>query len=81
VGYLIYFTLLDRIGPIQINLIGYVAPIFAALNGWLLLGESITVPIVFGFVVITVGFAIANHEQISEEIEHLQRFTLSRRRE
>lgn len=80
VGYLIYFTLLDRIGPIQINLIGYVAPIFAALNGWLLLEEPITVPIVFGFVVITAGFAIANYDQISEEIENLQRFTLSRRR-
>ncbi|UPM44516.1 DMT family transporter [Halocatena salina] len=69
VGYLIYFTLLDRIGPVQINLIGYVAPIFAAVNGWLLLGEPITMPIVLGFVVITTGFAITKYDQISEEIK------------
>lgn len=81
VGYLIYFMLLDRIGPIQINLIGYVAPIFAAVNGWLLLGEPITTPIVLGFIVITTGFAIAKHDQISEEIEYWRRFTQTRRRE
>lgn len=73
-GYLIYFTLLDRIGPIQINLIGYVAPIFAALNGWLLLGEAITVPIGVGFVIVTTGFGIAKYDEISEEVGCLQRF-------
>jgi drug/metabolite transporter (DMT)-like permease len=61
VGYLIYFTVLDRIGPIQINLIGYVAPIFAALNGWLLLGETITVPTVLGFMIVTTGFGLLMH--------------------
>lgn len=69
VGYLIYFTLLDRIGPVQINLIGYVAPIFAALNGWLLLGESLTLGTVIGFCVVTTGFAIAKHEQLRDEIK------------
>lgn len=81
VGYLIYFTLLDRIGPVQINLIGYVAPIFAAVNGWLFLGEPITMPIVLGFVVITTGFAIAKYDQLSEEIEELRRFIPRRRSE
>lgn len=80
VGYLIYFTLLDRIGPIQINLIGYVAPIFAAVNGWLLLGEPITMTIVLGFIVISAGFAIAKYDQIGEEIAYLRRFTLFGRR-
>lgn len=75
VGYLIYFRLLDRLGPVQINLIGYVAPVFAALNGWLLLGEAITAPIVLGFVIITTGFGIAKFDEISEEIGYLYRFT------
>lgn len=75
VGYLIYFTLLDRIGPVQINLIGYVAPIFAAVNGWLLLGEPITMSMVLGFVVITSGFGIAKHDQIVEESKYLQQLT------
>lgn len=81
VGYLIYFTLLDRIGPIQINLVGYVAPIFAAVNGWLLLGEPITPSIVLGFVVVSSGFAIAKYDQISEEIEDRRRFTSIRGKE
>lgn len=71
VGYLIYFTLLDRIGPIQINLIGYVAPVFAALNGWLLLGETITVPTVLGFMIVTTGFGVAKFKEITEEAECL----------
>jgi len=77
VGYLIYFTLLDRIGPIQVNLIGYVAPIFAALNGWLLLGETITVPTVLGFVIVTTGFGIAKSDEISEEIGYLRQFVIT----
>lgn len=77
VGYLIYFTLLDRIGPIQVNLIGYVAPIFAALNGWLLLGETITVPTVLGFVIVTTGFGIAKSDEIREEIGYLRQFVIT----
>ncbi|WP_248906795.1 DMT family transporter [Halocatena marina] len=77
-GYLIYFTLLDRIGPVQINLIGYVAPVFAALNGWVFLGEPITVTMFFGFMTITIGFVIAKYDEIGEEVTRLRQFTLIR---
>lgn len=80
-GYLIYFTLLDRIGPVQINLIGYVAPVFAALNGWVFLGEPITAAVLFGFVTITIGFVIAKYDEIGEEVTRLQQLTPIREQE
>ncbi|MFW6318454.1 MAG: EamA family transporter, partial [Halorubrum sp.] len=57
-GFLIYFDLLDRLGPIEINLVSYVAPVFAALAGWLFLSEGITLNTVAGFLIICVGFAL-----------------------
>ncbi|MFC7185934.1 DMT family transporter [Halorubrum yunnanense] len=57
-GFLIYFDLLDRLGPIEINLVSYVAPIFAAVSGWVLLSEGITLNTVAGFLIICVGFAL-----------------------
>ena len=58
IGFLIYFDLLDRLGPIEINLVSYVAPIFAAVSGWLFLSEGITLNTVAGFLIICVGFAL-----------------------
>ena len=58
VGYLIYFRLLDVLGAAETNLIGYVAPCFATLGGWLLLGETLAFSTVVGFVVILTGFIL-----------------------
>ena len=68
VGFLIYFELLDRLGPIEINLVSYVAPLFAALSGWLVLNEGVTLPTVVGFFLICVGFALVKRGAIREEI-------------
>ncbi|WP_435074468.1 DMT family transporter [Halorubrum sp. HHNYT27] len=57
-GFLIYFDLLDRLGPIEINLVSYVAPIFAAVTGWLFLNEGITLNTVAGFLIICLGFVL-----------------------
>ena len=64
VGYLLYFGLLDRLGPVEINLVGYVAPVFAALVGWLLLDDAISIQTVLGFAVIAVGFAFVKRAAI-----------------
>jgi drug/metabolite transporter (DMT)-like permease len=64
VGYLLYFALLDRLGPVEINLVGYVAPVFAALVGWLLLDDAISLQTVLGFAVIAVGFALVKRAAI-----------------
>ncbi|PAU83234.1 EamA family transporter [Halorubrum salipaludis] len=57
-GFLIYFDLLDRLGPIEINLVSYVAPVFAAVSGWLFLREAITLNTVAGFLIICLGFLL-----------------------
>ena len=67
-GYLLYFVLLDRIGPVEVNLIGYAAPVFAAIGGWVVLGETIALRTVLGFVVITAGFGFVKHEALAAEL-------------
>ncbi|SFR58345.1 MULTISPECIES: DMT family transporter [Halorubrum] len=68
IGFLIYFDLLDRLGPIEINLVSYVAPVFAAVVGWLVLDEGITPTTVAGFLIICVGFALVKRDAIREEL-------------
>jgi len=67
-GFLIYFELLDRLGAIEINLVSYVAPVFAALSGWLVLGEVVTIETVAGFVLIVVGFTLLKRRAIAAEL-------------
>ncbi len=68
IGFLIYFELLDRLGPIEINLVSYVAPVFAAVSGWLVLNEGITATTVVGFLLICAGFAVVKRSAIREEL-------------
>ena len=68
IGFLIYFDLLDRLGPIEINLVSYVAPVFAAAVGWLVLGEGITAETVAGFLIICVGFGLVKRDAIRDEL-------------
>ena len=56
IGYLAYFDLQERVGPIETSLVNYATPIVAAASGWVLLGEPITEATVTGFVVIALGF-------------------------
>jgi drug/metabolite transporter (DMT)-like permease len=58
VGYFLYFELLDRVGAIEISLVAYATPIFAAIGGWLALGEQIHSHTIIGFSVIVIGFII-----------------------
>ncbi|WP_254838003.1 DMT family transporter [Natronomonas marina] len=67
-GFLIYFDLLDRLGPIEINLVSYVAPVFAAISGFLFLDEVIDLPTLVGFLVIVVGFVLLKRRAIREEL-------------
>lgn len=55
-AYLMYFTLLDRVGPSQLNLVGYLEPVTASLVAWILLGDVITPTMVTGFLLIALGF-------------------------
>ncbi|CCQ36204.1 DMT superfamily transport protein [Natronomonas moolapensis 8.8.11] len=67
-GFLIYFHLLERLGAIEINLVSYVAPAFAAVTGLLFLGERIDAPTVVGFAIILAGFSLVKHRSIRTEL-------------
>ena len=68
IGYFIYFDLLDRLGAIEINLVSYAAPIFAAISGWLVLNETLDLLSIIGFVVIFGGFLLLKRDAIREEL-------------
>ncbi len=67
IGFLIYFDLLNRLGPIEINLVSYAAPVAAAATGLLFLGELPTIHTVVGFVVILLGFLLIKRRELRAE--------------
>lgn len=71
IAYTTYFVLLNRIGPIKASLNTYVTPIVAAVIGWVLLSEPITVTMVVGFVFIFGGFALLERETFIDGIRRL----------
>ncbi|ELZ96768.1 DMT (drug/metabolite family transporter) superfamily permease [Haloferax mucosum ATCC BAA-1512] len=69
-GFLIYFDLLERLGPIEINLVSYIAPIFAALSGWVFLQEVPNATTAIGFALIFVGFVLLKRRAIQDELRY-----------
>jgi drug/metabolite transporter (DMT)-like permease len=67
-GFLIYFDLLDRLGPIEINLVSYAAPVVAAATGLAVLDEVPTVFTAVGFALILLGFVLVKREALREEV-------------
>ncbi len=57
-GFLCYFKILDRFGSAQANLVTNASPIFAALVGWVALGEGVSLLTIGGFAVILVGLLL-----------------------
>jgi len=72
-GFLIYFDLLDRLGAVEINLVSYVAPLFAALTGWLVLEERLSTATALGFALIFAGFLLVKRAAIREELPRIRR--------
>ncbi|WP_224268480.1 DMT family transporter [Haloprofundus salinisoli] len=67
-GFLVYFDLLDRLGAIEINLVSYVAPIFAAISGFLVLQEPLSTETALGFLLIFGGFVLLKRDAIREQL-------------
>ena len=64
VAFLLYFRLLDKIGPTRLNLVGYLEPVVATLASWAVLGELVSPSTLVGFGVIFAGFAVLNWRQV-----------------
>lgn len=57
-GFLLYFRILERLGPTDTNLVMNASPVFASLIGWIVLGEGLNLLTVGGFVVVLVGLGV-----------------------
>jgi probable blue pigment (indigoidine) exporter len=68
VGFLVYFDLLERLGPVEINLVSYAAPVVAAATGFLLLGEAVDAWTAAGFCCILVGFGLIKRDALRSEL-------------
>lgn len=64
VAYFLYFHLLERLGPFEMNFIAYAAAAFGALTGWLFLGERITAYTLAGYALIVTGFVLLKRDEI-----------------
>lgn len=71
-GFLIYFHLLERLGPVEVSLVNYAVPVFAALAGWALLGETITIATVGGFAFILSGFSLMKWDTVFPRVVRVQ---------
>jgi probable blue pigment (indigoidine) exporter len=71
-GFFLYFSLLEALGPVELNMVSYVAPAIAAVVGWLYLGERIYPSTVFGFVLIAVGFALTKRRFLARELSAMR---------
>jgi drug/metabolite transporter (DMT)-like permease len=65
VAFLIYFALLDTVGPTQLHLVGYAEPVVAAVGSWALLGSLIGAEAIVGFVAILAGFVVLERHEIA----------------
>ena len=63
-AYLAYFALIDTTGATRANLLFYFVPIVSAIGGWALLGETLSLLSVTGFVVIFVGFVLVGGRSV-----------------
>ena len=67
-AFLIYFELLDRVGPAEINLIGYLEPVAATGVSFVVFGRLIDSTTATGFLAIFFGFVLIKWPALREEI-------------
>ncbi|MFB6155356.1 MAG: DMT family transporter [Haloferacaceae archaeon] len=63
-AFTLYFELLDRVGPAELNLVGYLEPVVATVVSWLLLGRLVDPSTAVGFAAIFTGFALVKRRAL-----------------
>ncbi|MFA9516300.1 DMT family transporter [Halopenitus sp. H-Gu1] len=63
-AFLIYFALLDAVGPTQLHLVGYTEPVTAAIASWAVLGHLIEGEALVGFLAILAGFLVLERHAV-----------------
>jgi drug/metabolite transporter (DMT)-like permease len=59
IAYILYFRLMQRIGPTNTIAVTFLIPVFAVLWGWTFLAEAFTLPMALGCAVVLLGTALA----------------------
>jgi drug/metabolite transporter (DMT)-like permease len=65
VAFLLFFALIERIGPVRATVITYVNPAVAALVGIAVLHETFTVGMGVGFALVLAGCVLATRRRTS----------------
>lgn len=68
VGFVVYFHLLDELGPLQVSTTRYLTPVVAVGVSWALLDEPVRATVVVGFVVILLGFVLLENRELAAEL-------------
>jgi probable blue pigment (indigoidine) exporter len=63
-AFIAYYRLLSLAGAVKTTLVSYAVPVFAAVIGWAVIGETIAPRTLAGFLVIAVGFALTEHRRL-----------------
>lgn len=58
IGFIIYFKLVESVGPIRVNLVSYIAPVFANIAGIWILKETLELRAVFAFMLIATSLTL-----------------------
>lgn len=64
VGYLLYFRLLETAGATETTLVSYLEPVGAVAVAALVVGESVRLATIGGFLVVCVGFAVIKRHSL-----------------
>jgi drug/metabolite transporter (DMT)-like permease len=59
IAYILYFRLMQRIGPTNTIAVTFLIPVFAVLWGWMFLAEAFTAPMALGCAIVLLGTALA----------------------
>jgi len=65
-AFVIYFTILEKRGAFETSLVAYLVPVVATIAGAVLLGESVGLLTLTGFLVVFVGFALLKRHALVE---------------
>lgn len=68
IGYLLYFYLVEHVGPTKTVSVTFLVPLFGIFWGILLLNEHITLGMIVGLIVIFIGVILMNGVQKTKKI-------------
>jgi drug/metabolite transporter (DMT)-like permease len=63
-AYVLYFRLIDRVGPTKTSTVTYLLPVFGVLWGGVFLGEPVTVGMLAGFVFVLCSVVLVNEVRL-----------------